>query len=282
MRNHRNNDKSTVRREYSRIEDLYSLQKYEQALMECNDFIEKYPYMEKIRFIKTAILRLYGKYDEALSVLDDSYNYYSAEAQLERLKIYLCQERYDEAYILKQLIDSRYADDLTETQKEELTLMDMSLLLKTNESEFNKKYSIANCNNYKMKQFINYDVNQVINYMTSRANNNSFKRNWSFNKRFNIGSELIKYKDKVLYKEPISGVYYDLYYFPYPNCGKYFNRDCDYLAVYTIKGTNNIVEMKPSIEEFIKEPKKEDTYSSTPVHKRDMVKRFNDRYRRNK
>lgn len=273
--NYDRNKSNTLKDEYSRIRNLYVTNDFQRALWECNDFMLKYPNMEKARALKAAILRKMGRYDEALIALEREF-LYDDYVCVERIRNYMCLGRYEEAYELLLEINPIKVFEKDERMQKECMQMDMVLLLQLDPELFKKTYTKSNYRDYKMNQFVRYDETAAIRYVKNNTKNDEIRK---FSNAFDIDYQMTKYREKILSEKAFPDVLYDIYYFPYENCGVENGIPCNYVVVSAIKGTNQIVNIEPIPEERIRKEEQKEDYSSISTYpKRDMIKRFNDRY----
>lgn len=121
-----------MNREYSYIKNLCVKKNFELALEECDKFVLKYPNMEKARITQAMLLRQFGRYDEALAVLNCKFFHQGDFADMEKLRIYMCQERYEDALSLKKKLENNVFLTQEEDIKEEIDNINNRLLSQMN------------------------------------------------------------------------------------------------------------------------------------------------------
>lgn len=265
------------------IINTYLNKDYKKALRDINFYIEEYPLDELAVSIKASTLRCLGRYDEALSCLEACVN--AEEKQLrsyvrEKMYIYLCLERYEEAYELVNMLLYEYLfENSIDKELKKIIISVEKILLP--EEEFNARYNYEDYHNqYIEKQIIKYDPLKAIDVAKTREGNNN--AGWKFSENFDIDTKFYEVTNRLKHCVRIPSTILDNYFVYEPNCGIYENEKCDYLKVTTVKNTYDIVNIFPYPKDKVIFKKQEEDYTKTEngVKKKDMIKRFNDRYRK--
>lgn len=270
------------------IIEIFLEKDYNKALKLINYYIEEYPYDELARSIKTSTLRCLYRYEEALECLNTCEN---AKAKKlgsyirEKMYLFLCLERYEEAYELANTLSYEYLFCKPIDKELEKIIVSVEKIL-LSEEEFNTLYNYDDYRNkYIVKQIIKYDPEIAIEVAKSRENNNN--ANWKFSDEFDIDSKFYEIVDKLNTCVRLPSTILDDYFVYEPNCGTYENKKCDYLKVTTVKNTHNIVNIFPFPKSrvILQEQKNDDIeveIEDTNYKKKNMIKRFNDRYNKKK
>lgn len=270
----------------NRLDNIYFLYKrhnYDEALNEINDYLKVVPNSVNMLSMKAAIYRHYKDFDMAESILS-SIPSHNKDSFMELARLYTCTQRYDEALELLELLNTY---TLTDKDTEQVKKLDMVILKHKYPAKFFVKYgsSVNSELEYFEKQMISYSAKRAISYMVSLQTNREENENEyssKFNKDFDIEKEFIEIRKQLHKIDKNMGTLFDEYYVYYPNCGTRVDDNCNYVKVYAIKDTHNIMKMLPMKSNRVyKQSKVEEIdYSLYPVYKKDMVKRFNDRLKK--
>lgn len=271
-----NKDKVELQECKRRIYRLYKNHDYDEAFVEINDYLKKCPEDTSMLSMKAAVYRHNKDFDTALDTLE-SIHVHNKDSVLEMVRLYSCLERYEELLDLIELINSKYS--LTDKESDQLKKISMAVLKHKYPAKFFRKYLMEyskRSDMYFEKQMISYTAKDAIKYMQS----NKRTAYAAFSDDFDLDVEVPNIR-KELYKESKSnGTLFDEYYVYRPNCGYRDGIQCNYVKVYTIKGTKNIMKMLP-VESSRVHRQRQDiviNYETYPNSKRNMIKRFYKRY----
>ena len=272
------------------IYQLLDNHKFHRVLQECDQFLELTPSSEKVRLVKAIALQNLGDYDGALDMIDDEKSYIFApkKALLLKLGLFCLKGMYKEA---QELIRYIYMNlEMDEQDAKELAHMDMSVLAILDKEELENQYYGCEATDYFYSQLINYDLDCAIEYMKKLQHNISKESNeWSFIECVDMENLFLDMASRIKNMEPLNDVIYDSYYIYYPSCGMALGKTSDYIKVSTIKNTKKIMKIRvvPNSDVLNNSiisaslPSREDsTKSETVLPKKDMIKRFNDRFKK--
>ena len=261
-----------------------------EAKKRYEDYIEKYPTDYSAYLIYAAVLIKLKATVMAEKVLDyveaeyqndaefcyqkDKVEYIDSRLVLNRLKILLYEERYDEFYDLyldnKEKIDPQEVEVALFYVKKQL-----GMLKKEDRSSY--RYIFRQIIDYSEKDFKNCVKYHLIDDTETNINDKSM-----FVSGFELDKVLAEVKKYIPSENCIySGFYQDAYIFKYDYCGKDNNKAVDYFKVVCLHNTSDIISMCPSLRcenlpsvdlNYVKDEKpKQKTLS--------QIEKFNRRYR---
>lgn len=281
-----NKEREKRQNRIDQIHYLYKHHYYDEALHEVNDILKVYPDNIGMLSMKAGIYRHYKDFDMAESILDSIPNH-NKDSIMELIRLYTCIEKYDEALTLMDNLDGFV---LTDKDKDQLAKLEMVILKHKYPARFVKKYLFDKDyinDDYFVSQILNYSAKTSIKYLkkvkeTRLEGDKPYSSR--FNEDFDIEKEYIEIRKQLHKYDKNKGTLFDEYYIYYPNCGTRVGEVCNYVKVYTLKGTHNIMKMLPIASHRVYKQNKKDEidYSLYPTHKKDMIKRFNDRFKKRK
>ena len=267
---------------YQEVKDLYFGKKYNQALLSCQDLFDFCGWDSKVGLLYIKILKGLRQEEECIDFITTNLGDFEQEDIVKvkkELLTLLCKfERYDEALVIVgDLLSGLEKDDLNpDAEYNKLNRIKMSILKLTNPDEFHKLYPKVENGFYVEGQLVNYSREKAIRKIEKKCYDSKKKLNveWFFVVEDKLGELEPKLKDSDKYVSTI----FDYYYIYDPACAKFNGKICNYIQVATIKDTTDIVKILPCTYTYLPNNKQEYSFEQENYQKKDMIKRFYDRY----
>lgn len=240
--------KEILNKKISHIYELMFAEEYDKALKACDYFLLENHNYEKIVLIKSSILKSMGRLKEAPETIESCCFIVRKKQYLfQKMRIFCCLEKYDDALELRKEIFDNY--ELTEQENLELVSIDLSILAYTKKENIDDIYFGIN-DMYLYRQLSDYNYSRAAHYI-KECNN----KEWNFSKKINEKIVVARISRTIDINKRTPDVIYDIYYIYHPECGTINNKVCNYLKVYTNKGTNQITKLKPILDNLVPKEK---------------------------
>lgn len=276
-----NKNKYKICKRYQDTKELYKKKKYKQALLECQDCFILNGWDTRFALLYVKVLKKLNQEQQAADFIMENITKFDQEyleAIKKELLTSLCVlERYEEALeVVNDLMQKN--NRITNEERKiynKYNRIKMSILKVIDPMEFDKQYANKKSHLYVEEQFIKYDESVAIKKIKTKKQRMEKKANATWN--FDIEEKIKEVKEKLDPTKKEVRTIFDYYYIYDYACGVYDGKTCNYIKVATIKNTNNIMKLEPILYDRI--IKKEETQIvNTEYKKKDMIKRFYDRY----
>lgn len=242
--------------EFQKIVELKVTNPYE-AVMRMQEYIKKYPSDYRAFLYYITFLSTIKEIDKACELLNQFEITLAKDGHFQsfnerminikkaylytKLKLLMDQEKYKEAYTLCLRDFNKVDMHLSEIIFFLQTKLGMIERVNRDQSSYLRRQMI----DYQEKDFFNHIKKHQADYNRNLSNRNTsiFESNLDI---LLLVNEIKKYipSNKGIYK----GFWEDTYYFKYDENGRFNNRLTDYFMVVSLKNTNELISMYPSLE----------------------------------
>lgn len=272
-------------KKYKNTKDLYKEKKYKQALLECQDYLFQNEWDTRFALLYVKVLKKMNHDQQVVDFILENIKKFDSEYMEATKRILLTSlctlERYGEA--LEVVNDLMQKNNRTTNEERKIynkyNRIKMSILKIIDPIEFKKQYKNKKNHSYIENQLINYDESITIKKIETKKKRTQKKASAVWN--FDIEEKVKEIKEKLDPANKKIDTIFDYYYIYDYECAIYDGKPCNYIKVATIKNTNNIMKLEPVLYDRI-EKKEENQVINTEYKKKDMIKRFYDRYNKNK
>lgn len=227
---------------FSLILKLIKEKKFEQALVECEKYLVEYPNDVCANVRYADLLMRFGNLEEAEEILNyvpvtsKTPEVSKEDIKFNKFKLYCYLGKYEECLEMLR-------NDFGMLENKKYNVTEVLMFLK-------KKLGLLMCDNYDGS---GYKIGQITNYSESSAiecikkyhiNNTDYPS--CFNKDFPLEQVYYQMRNMLpLEKKSYEKIIENSYIFKYVNNGKIYGNPTDYIKVYTLLGTNDILTMFP-------------------------------------